>query len=87
MPVRLSTWSWTILTVSAVRAVKLQICGCVSATPSNLHDPRVPGEDRMVEMAISPEKVQRTRQVFLWLMSCVYMWAFASLYTQIPGEM
>ncbi|XP_064399598.1 lipase maturation factor 2-like isoform X2 [Halichondria panicea] len=36
-------------------------------------------------MAISAEKHQGTRQVFLWLMACTYLFAFASLYTQIPG--
>ncbi len=37
-------------------------------------------------MAISAEKHQGTRQVFLWLMACTYLFAFASLYTQIPGR-
>lgn len=36
-------------------------------------------------MAISPEKHQRTRQLFLWMMACVFLFAFASLYCQIPG--
>ncbi len=37
-------------------------------------------------MAASPEKVQCTRQVYLWLMASTYLFAFVSLYTQIPGK-
>ena len=29
--------------------------------------------------------IQDTRQLFLWLMGCMYMLAFGSLYVQIPG--
>lgn len=35
-------------------------------------------------MAASRE-IQETRQLFLWLMGCMYMFAFGSLYVQIPG--
>lgn len=37
-------------------------------------------------MAISSEAHLVTRQLFMWLMACMYLFAFVSLYTQVPGE-
>lgn len=44
-------------------------------------------ESETTDMAIAPGKLQVTRQVYLWLMACMYLFAFSSLYSQIPGEL
>ena len=36
-------------------------------------------------MATSSGDLQLARQAYLWFMACMYMFAFASLYTQVPG--
>lgn len=44
-------------------------------------------ESKTTKMAIAPGKLQVTRQVYLWLMACMYLFAFSSLYSQIPGKL
>ena len=44
-------------------------------------------QSETTEMAIAPGKLQVTRQVYLWLMACMYLFAFSSLYSQIPGKL
>lgn len=34
---------------------------------------------------MASKEIQDTRQLYLWLMGCMYMFAFGSLYVQIPG--
>lgn len=42
-------------------------------------------ESKELEMAIAPGRLQVSRQVYLWLMAAMYLFAFSSLYSQIPG--
>lgn len=42
-------------------------------------------EGKELEMAIAPGRLQVSRQVYLWLMAAMYLFAFSSLYSQIPG--
>ena len=45
----------------------------------------VDDKDKELEMAIAPGRLQVSRQVYLWLMAGMYLFAFSSLYSQIPG--
>ena len=38
-------------------------------------------------MAVDSENLRSTRQLCLVMMSTIYLFAFSSLYTQIPGEL
>lgn len=40
---------------------------------------------RKGSMAIGSESHVATRQLFMWAMACMYLFAFFSLYTQVPG--
>lgn len=53
----------------------------------HVEDKIAESKTKTTEMAIAPGKLQVTRQVYLWLMACMYLFAFTSLYSQIPGKL
>ena len=59
---------------------------CLYVRPARDHVIEWRHDAHVVDMAIRPEQHQRVRQAYLWLVACMYMFAFGSLYTQVPGE-